>query len=105
MWLSSRFESTGLGSFYLESTLKVTSFTQEHQQIVYPMFVPVAHGGRNVYYLKEDVERFADEALTIRSSGRDLLDLVNRRESLREVRSSVSGLPSPQHCALSFTSM
>ena len=105
MWLSNRFESTGLGSFYLESTLKVSSFTQAHQQAAYPMFVSVAHGGRNVYYLKDDVERFADEALTIRSSGRDLLDLVNRRESLREVRSSVSELLSLQHCLLSFTSM
>jgi len=51
---------------------------------------PVSHGGRNVYHLKDDVERFADEALKTQSSGRDLLDLVNRYESLRDVRSSVS---------------
>ena len=105
MRLSSRFESMGLGSFYQESTQKVTSFTQTHQQTVYPTFVSVAHGGRNVYYLKEDVERFADEASTIRNSGRDLLDLANRCESLREVRSSVSGLSSLHHCTLSFSSM
>ena len=68
------------------------------------MFDLVGHGGRNVYYLKEDVERFADEALTIQSSGRDLLDLVNRCESLREVRSSVSVLYSPHRNTLTFTS-
>jgi hypothetical protein len=68
------------------------------------MSVLVGHGGRNVYYLKGDVERFADEALTIQSSGRDLLDLVNRCESLREVRSSVSALHSPHCNALTFTS-
>lgn len=59
------------------------------------MFVPVAHGGRNVYHLKDDVERFADEALKSQSSGRDLLDLVNRYESLREIRAIVS----VSHCA------
>jgi len=68
------------------------------------MFDLVGHGGRNVYYLKEDVERFADEALTIQSSGRDLLDLVNRCESLREVRGNVSVLHSPYCSALTFTS-
>lgn len=56
------------------------------------VFVSVAHGGRNVYYLKDDIEKFADEALKIQSSGRDLLDLVNRSESSREARSSVSTL-------------
>ena len=103
--LSSRFESTGLGSFCPEFTPKVTPFTQAHQQTVYPMFVSVAYGGRNVYYLKEDVERFADEASTIRTSGRDLLDLANKCESLREVRSSVSGLTSLHHSTLIVTSM
>ena len=68
------------------------------------MPVLVAHGGRNVYYLKEDIERFADEALQIQSSGRDLLDLVNRSESLREVRGSVSALYCSHRSALTLTS-
>lgn len=68
------------------------------------MSVLVAHRGRNVYYLKEDIERFADEALKIQSSGRDLLDLVNRCESSREIRSGVSVLYHPYRNALSFPS-
>ncbi|KAF9646073.1 hypothetical protein BDM02DRAFT_3189139 [Thelephora ganbajun] len=52
------------------------------------IFMKVAHHGRNIYYLKEDIERFADEALKMQSSGRDLLDLVNRCESSREARSN-----------------
>jgi len=68
------------------------------------MFAPVAHGGRNVYHLKDDVERFADEALKSQSSGRDLLDLVNRYESLREIRTTVSVSHYTRHGVLTFTS-
>ena len=68
------------------------------------MFLSVAHGGRNVYHLKDDVERFADDALKSQSSGRDLLDLVNRYEPLRELRASVSILYYAHHSVLTFPS-
>ena len=92
---SNRFESTRSGSLCRKSTRKVVHFPEAHRRLTYLMFVPVAHGGRNVYHLKDDVERFADEALKSQSSGRDLLDLVNRYESLREIRAIVS----VSHCA------
>jgi len=104
MRLSSRSESMGSASLCLESTRKVVHFPYAHEQAAHAMSVLVAHRGRNVYYLKEDIERFADEALKIQSSGRDLLDLVNRCESLREVRSGVSVLYYLHHNALNFTS-
>jgi hypothetical protein len=83
----------GIGEFLPRIYTKGDLFHSDTLTGVYPVFISVAHGGRNVYYLKEDVERFADEASTIRTSGRDLLDLANRCESLREVRSSVSEFP------------
>jgi hypothetical protein len=84
----------GIGEFMPRIYTKGESISLGTLTSTHPMFRSVAHGGRNIYYLKDDIERFADEALKIQSSGRDLLDLVNRYESLREIRSRVSVL----HC-------